>query len=899
MRPERRPYTKKLKYRTLLTLVAAGMTMLFISVIGVQLYSASVNYLELNFSKMEQNILSQAYSMLDTQLNQVSTATGMIKNDSLTLEKIAAYDTYGVTQKNETSKHMASILYKARVINGRIAALFVFTDNNVITIGNMAVPGTDRLDYQRVFGLPGSGKASFMVPGGRRQSEDSRFSELDNCFFFSAPLMMEGRLIGILAVPLDVNFLSGALGGLGDLAVVSREGKVLYNTTVLENEELAGYYGKTGDQLPDNVLSATDQDFNGLTIFYVRNSETLARENERLRVWTLLFGGCVTLLALLIGTWFSRFITRPLNRLTEEISSYDADKIYKKSGKGRKKRGVSLREYLLCYFLVIVTSACMVFSFASYFFFSNFVEASVRKLLDSTYRQAYENVDTFFNNISNASTYFVYDPQSQQQLKKAVDSMETEVLQENYQLYLYDTDICLYNRYGFPMVATDYAMLREGNFSALAIGKRSLWNFDERSRNNRYVTYQIQINDIQTYEGIGYLKCRVNERFLENCYNMASHNGSQAFLYREDGTIISHMNKDLIGTKVNPSLLRESGEGDLVFRERLSGLPFYLVMVSDKSLISAEKGTFWNYTVYLMIIVVLSVFLAAFLLSHSLSRRLQRFSEKLNVIDLENAGLLAPEKSMVEEIDRMETAFHTMAGRIQSLLEDVIQAAEREHELELSRNRAEFSMLQAQINPHFLYNTFESINFMIRTGKKNEAITMINSLSKMLRFAARQDELTIPLEEELQYVQTYMSIMKMRYEDMLSFSVEVGPDTQGLGIIKFVLQPIIENAINHGLKPKGGYGRITVTCMAMGDQLVIVVRDDGVGMTPGQLEELQGTLRENRTATSIGLPNIHNRIRKFYGEPYGLTVTAEEGRGTAVTLLLPKVFPSGENQKKA
>ena len=134
---------------------------------------------------------------------------------------------------------------------------------------------------------------------------------------------------------------------------------------------------------------------------------------------------------------------------------------------------------------------------------------------------------------------------------------------------------------------------------------------------------------------------------------------------------------------------------------------------------------------------------------------------------------------------------------------------------------------------------------------------------------------------------------------MLSFSVEVGPDTQGLGIIKFVLQPIIENAINHGLKPKGGYGRITVTCMAMGDQLVIVVRDDGVGMTPGQLEELQGTLRENRTATSIGLPNIHNRIRKFYGEPYGLTVTAEEGRGTAVTLLLPKVFPSGENQKKA
>ncbi len=206
--------------------------------------------------------------------------------------------------------------------------------------------------------------------------------------------------------------------------------------------------------------------------------------------------------------------------------------------------------------------------------------------------------------------------------------------------------------------------------------------------------------------------------------------------------------------------------------------------------------------------------------------------------------------------------------------------------------KAEFEVLQAQINPHFLYNTLDAIVWSAEAGNQKQVVSMVGSLSEFFKSSLNRGKEIVSIKDELAHVRSYLEIQQVRYQDILSYEIEVPESLYDCTIPKITLQPIVENALYHGIKNRRGLGKITIRGVDEGDTMVIRVVDDGVGMDEKRLMEVRKALTENNTESGVtyGLYNVNERIRLNYGEKYGLRIESFEGAGTCVLIMLPKIL---------
>lgn len=249
-----------------------------------------------------------------------------------------------------------------------------------------------------------------------------------------------------------------------------------------------------------------------------------------------------------------------------------------------------------------------------------------------------------------------------------------------------------------------------------------------------------------------------------------------------------------------------------------------------------------------------------------------------------------------DEIADLGNSFNIMLEKIKMLLQQSIE--EQEH-----IQKAELRTLQAQINPHFLYNTLDSIIWTAEAGKNKDVIQLVEALSKFFRTSLNKGRDWIRLEEELAHVRSYLVIQQMRYRDILHYEIEVEPSLYTLSILKMTLQPIVENALYHGIKNKRGKGLIRITGSRDGDaHMVLHIEDNGIGMSSQKLEQLTDQLSMQRLpeetgdeiSGGFGLHNVHQRIRLYYGERYGVRIESTDQIGTTITIRIPVKggFPS-------
>ena len=238
-----------------------------------------------------------------------------------------------------------------------------------------------------------------------------------------------------------------------------------------------------------------------------------------------------------------------------------------------------------------------------------------------------------------------------------------------------------------------------------------------------------------------------------------------------------------------------------------------------------------------------------------------------------------PIKTDIVELRTLDRSFDKMAERIVSLME-------KQRQDQQSLHRAELELLQAQINPHFLYNTLDSIAILAEDERSEDVVNMVTSLSTFFRNSLNQGEDVISLRAELNQAKSYLEIQQIRYSDILNYSINVPDEIQDCAVPKLILQPLIENALYHGIKNRRGPGVITISGARQDDKLLLQVRDNGVGMNAEQLKQLQEGAYGDRHS-GLGLKNVDQRIRLYCGEPYGLRFQSEPGEGTAVTVLLP------------
>ncbi len=204
--------------------------------------------------------------------------------------------------------------------------------------------------------------------------------------------------------------------------------------------------------------------------------------------------------------------------------------------------------------------------------------------------------------------------------------------------------------------------------------------------------------------------------------------------------------------------------------------------------------------------------------------------------------------------------------------------------------KAEFELLQAQINPHFLYNTLDAIVWSAEAGNQKQVVKMVGSLSEFFRSSLNKGKETVTVREELSHVRSYLEIQQIRYQDILSYEIAVPESLFTYGIPKITVQPVVENALYHGIKNRRGGGKITVSGYEDEEDFYIQVKDDGMGMEPERLMEVTKSLSGdgNGEGKIYGLYNVNERIRLEYGDDYGIELSSVYGHGSTVTIHLPK-----------
>ncbi len=279
------------------------------------------------------------------------------------------------------------------------------------------------------------------------------------------------------------------------------------------------------------------------------------------------------------------------------------------------------------------------------------------------------------------------------------------------------------------------------------------------------------------------------------------------------------------------------------------------------------------------------------ILVYAMARPIKRLSRAMGQVQKGDFAVRVP-GNRKDEIGKLAESFNYMLDEINTLIKQVYQE-------KIAQKNAEIQALQAQINPHFLYNTLDSVNWMLIDREEYDISDIVISLGELMRYSIEDENAFVPLKREVEYVLCYLKIQKNRLEDRLEYSVEAQENLMEEKVPKLILQPIIENAITHGIEPRNQKGSIRICIEDQGEAMVISVEDNGMGMNPDQLKHLKNEApdTEKEGHTGIGLRNVDRRIRLHYGEQYGVSIESQYGKGTLVRLHIPK-SPRGSSLRQ-
>ncbi|MCR4841816.1 MAG: histidine kinase [Eubacterium sp.] len=284
--------------------------------------------------------------------------------------------------------------------------------------------------------------------------------------------------------------------------------------------------------------------------------------------------------------------------------------------------------------------------------------------------------------------------------------------------------------------------------------------------------------------------------------------------------------------------------------------------------------------VFLFLAITIYLFYSA---ARSITKPVESLSEAADRVGQGDFSVRATEEGS-EEIALFARAFNLMTGQLEELIENIKME-------QINSRNLELKLLQSQINPHFLYNTLDNIMWLAEDEKKEDIEAIVSALSAFFRTTLAGGRDFITIDEEISHIEAYLKIQSYRYRDILSYEIFVPDDIRKHPIIKLTLQPIVENALYHGIKEKRGKGTVRVTSHLEEGMIVLVVSDDGIGMNEEELEELRaaadGKSHTEREYYGFGMANVGERLRLNYGEKYGLRINSVYGEGTTVEVRIP------------
>lgn|GEM_PF-5720491 len=601
---------------------------------------------------------------------------------------------------------------------------------------------------------------------------------------------------------------------------------------------------------------------------------------------TLISLAVAVIVIVLCSNALSEIVLIPLRNLTEQMRQYSPDHMPENAS--QMKHRLTLRE---CMFLFIVfTSLTAIVTFVIVFnvnaskhmnrkrheAFTAVVENVARSISDKLYMR------------EDVMTRMIYDDELVERLRSDSSREALERLMEDNSYYgLYDDTLEFFDVNGIRLYSSNPLTTSIASVDSKSRG----FHWIARQEAGKRLRFSLLSNIFEETIPIGRGQISFDVWNVNEIISAVSVPGVNIGLVDDKGEILVGNNVALRSDSI-PWNIVNGLTVNVVSRDRYSYLlmqvgerPFYIALeytplswMQYSLMALSENG-------YIFIIYIVLAFIISYVCAELLNRPMQRICTSLREVKPygEYEIMLG---SGIDEIQEINQAFYDMANRIDTLVEDLIDANGARLQLERDCKNAEIASLQMQINPHFLANTFETISCIIRDGKSEQACRMLSDLNNLFRYAISKQEYIITVREEIEYARAYIDIMKARYQQLY---VEWELDEQAFDkqTIKLLLQPVLENAIRHGFgKPKPG-NRIIVECRAQKDGICYCVSDNGKGISPEDLARLRRKLEDMRLDSYIGIMNVQSRVRLYCGEQYGVTIESAEGVGTKVFIRIP------------
>lgn len=707
---------------------------------------------------------------------------------------------------------------------------------------------------------------TFSCPGKNYKSSLKESDLKLSCVPAYSFRMKENREIEIYLVMEDT-FLDTLLAGQTDIAIYTAEGTLLY--------------GEVPEIQEGGELVRTDISSNEWYMVQAQSKQEYRKELLVIILYGLLTFIITILLAALLSGLLTGKLAKSFQRLILLIKQYqgrrtagtvDARGAVKKEGEPRipMQDLFSLRDKVCLFLAVSVLVPTGLFCLL----FNTGIGRVVERQTINSYQAMAENAAASIawelQKKEEVVSRIVYDSKVIELFRRAEkENPEKEldqVIRDNIFYGLYDATLDVYLPDGGLIYSNN--MIAEKQMDTQKYQRESVWEYGEDALGRMRLTYTSYIRNKRYADILAHVRVSLDaDKILNQLYGLSA--GRAQFFMAE------------------PQDEAEYPEGDdVILSAPVKGTRWNIYARMEKQgFLDYQSFILRKHGVSLMVLVV-AVLLFSWILAFVLLNPLRWVKEAMRRIEPGNPDIRL-KSYFIDEIDEISRSFNEMADRIDVLVDDLLLSNSRKVQMENEKKKAEIIALQMQINPHFLSNTIETISNIVMDGGREQACGMLKSMNNLFRYGISKPEVSILVSEELQYARAYAEIMQVRYP-LIRFSWNIDEEILDCMVVKLILQPIIENAIYHGIRLTGQEGCVEILGKPETEAICFTVRDDGAGMDEKELASLRERLQDVKLGSLIGMFNVQARIRLHYGVDYGIAVESQKGVGTTVRIRVPQ-----------
>lgn len=570
---------------------------------------------------------------------------------------------------------------------------------------------------------------------------------------------------------------------------------------------------------------------------------------------------------------------------------------------------LSIQHIISISFTVVAISGMIVVGGAFYLRYSNSTEEIISENNKAILEQVNLNLDSYLRKMMKISDTIYYRAIKKKDLAHENINLEMDLLYEENKEHL--ISISLFSQYGSVITSYPVEKLKDNvnaernEWFRIALQKKENLHFSTPHVQNLFYDPEYKYKwvvslsravetTVNSKANSGVLLVDMNFSGIEQiCKNVDMGTSGYVYLMDRNGEIIYHPRQQVIYSNLEEEsnfdlATLEDGSHTEVFQgnKRLITVKtvgytgWKIIAVSPIADIIYYYNDFRIFTVFLLLFAALTMLSINMYVSSRIANPIMELEEAVKEFEEGVSSLNISEKGSIE-VQHLTKAINYMIKEMNILMENVRQEQEE-------KRKSELNALQAQINPHFLYNTLDSIVWMIENENYDGSTTMVTALARFFRLSLSKGENIITVKDELEHAKNYLTIQNIRYKNKFEYKIEAEENTLQLRCIKLIVQPIIENSIYHAMEYMDGEGEIQIRAYIKEEELYIDIIDNGPGMEEEVAQGLlKGSVNESKKGSGTGVINVHQRIKLYFGEEYGLEVYSEPDEGTMVRIHIP------------